>query len=202
MLPDHLARLGRCLTAQRDAADLHAAVYLARVQPEVRSHEHGDDGADDDYRSRYPPSPATPLARVERVQAGRVMAVSRALTSVSSAPVPLSSVLETQISTLRERPSSRPNDRFLKRSPLTLLAGDTSPWPERAPPGKPNTARVSTPPLCPYLQDRVATRGGSGSRLRAGLFLLFLKRNHRGSEGGALALDQAPLGVVCLDHHR
>src|SRR5829696_10336221 len=72
LLPDDLARLGRCLTAQRDAADLHAAVYLARVQPEVRSHEHGDDGADDDYRPRYPPSPATPLARLERVQAGRV----------------------------------------------------------------------------------------------------------------------------------
>src|SRR5687767_6316450 len=122
LVPDDLARLGRCLTAQRDAADLHAAVYLARVQPEVRSHEHGDDGADDD-RSRYPPSPATPLARVERVQAGRVMAIRRALAFVSSAPVPLSSVLETQISTLRERSSTRPNDRFLERSPsLSWLA--------------------------------------------------------------------------------
>src|SRR5829696_7360266 len=120
LVPDDLARLGRCLTAQRDAADLHAAVNLTRVQPEVRSHEHGDDSADDDYGSRYPPSPATPLARVERVQAGRVMAIRRALTFVSSAPVPLSSVLETQISTLRERPSSRPNDRFLERSPPPL----------------------------------------------------------------------------------
>jgi hypothetical protein len=70
VVPDDLARLGRCLAAQRDAADLHAAVYLARVQPEVSSNEHGDDGADDDYRSGYPPTPATVLARVEWVQAG------------------------------------------------------------------------------------------------------------------------------------
>src|ERR687894_917245 len=174
-------------------------MYLARVQPEVRSHEHGDDGADDDYRSRYLPTPATPLARVERVQAGRVMAVRGALTFVSPAPVPLFPVLETQISTLRVRPSTRPNDRFLERSPLTLLAGETSPWPERAPPGKPNTARVSTPPLCRCLQAWAATRGGSGSRVRVGLFL---QRHRGGSEDGALALHQTPLGVVCLDHHR
>src|SRR3712207_7310425 len=40
-----------------DALPIYAAVYFARVQPEVRGHEHGDDGADDDYRSRHPPSP-------------------------------------------------------------------------------------------------------------------------------------------------
>src|SRR5215210_4942800 len=56
--------------------------------------------------------------------------------------------------------------------PLTLLAGDTSPWPDRAPSGKPNTARVSTPPLCRCLQDRVATRVGSGNLVRAVLFPL------------------------------
>ena len=35
------------LPPKGDAADLHAAVYLARVQPEVRSHQYGDYGADD-----------------------------------------------------------------------------------------------------------------------------------------------------------
>src|SRR5215210_6942721 len=64
-----------------------------------------------------------------------------------TAPVPPSPVLETQISTLRVRPSTRPNDRFLERSPLSLLAGDPPSWPERAPPGKPNTARLGTPPF-------------------------------------------------------
>src|SRR5829696_310024 len=43
---------------------------------------------------------------------------------------------------------------------------------------------------------------GSGRRVRADVFPLFLQRHRGGSEDGALALDQAPLGVVCLDHHR
>ena len=48
------------------------------------------------------------------------------------------------------------------RGPPSLLAVDTPLWPERAP-GKPNTAMVSTPPLCRCLQDRTATRGASSS---------------------------------------
>src|SRR5215211_1060604 len=86
---------------------------------------------------------------------------------VFSVPFPFSPILETQLSTLRVRPPTRPNDRFLERGDLShIWLATLRPGPNERRPESLSRHRWVRHPFRRRWQE-VATRGGTNSCLEA-----------------------------------